>query len=120
MKTINGKITAVQPTGSYDNQYGTIFTTALTVQCIDGTFTGEIGSKEPWNTNTVGTDITLEIWKDKKGRIKLKRFDPKYANQQQGQQNTQQGSQQSSQQSVRDYDKENHFPQTSTPSQTHL
>lgn len=80
-----GKIINIQPSGGYDGRNGHIFTYAMTIQCQDGQFTGEIGSKSQPYPKAVGQDVTVEETPSDYGP-KFKAVNAQYPNQGGGQQ----------------------------------
>ena len=95
MKVISGKITRIVPQGGYNGRNGYIYTFDMTVQCAEGTVTGEIGSKSEVYPLVVGDSITVEASQSDHGP-RLKKINPEYSGQSRG--NKKDG---------RDYDKEN-------------
>lgn len=82
MNTISGTIVSAQPSGSYETQYGEVFTTILTIKTDTGDYTGEIGSKAPMGNEVMGRQIEVE-WRETPHGVKFKKYNPKYANQSQ-------------------------------------
>ena len=84
-----GKITNITPDGGYQGSNGYIYTFQMTVQCSDGAFTGQIGSKSQVYPLGVGQDITVDFTNTEHGP-RLKKVNPQYEGQAGGQQRTQQ------------------------------
>ena len=85
MNIISGTIVSAVPSGSYQTQFGEVFTTILTIRTATGDYTGEIGSKA---LADVGTMINQQIdveWRETEHGVKFKKYNPKYANQSQQQ-----------------------------------
>ncbi len=87
-----GNIVQIVPAGSYQAQGNTIYIFLMTIQCADGTFTGEIGAKSQQYPMNVGDTINVTVTNDQHG-VKFKKFNPQYAPQggQGGQQGRSQG-----------------------------
>ncbi len=75
-----GQIVQIIPTGSYQAQGNTIYTFNMTIQCPDGTFTGEIGAKSQQYPMNAGDTINVTVTNDQHG-TKFKKFNPQYAGQ---------------------------------------
>ena len=112
-----GTIVSVLPDGGYQNQNGYIHTFVMTIQCADGQFSGQIGSKSQVYPLALNAPISV-VETLFNGEIRFKKFDPKYGapqqTQQQAPQQQPQGSPQAAQQPAqpnkapqRDYNKEN-------------
>ncbi len=118
-----GQIVQITPAGGYQSQNGYINTFQMTLQCPDGTFTGEIGAKSQQYPMNVGDTINVTVTNDQYG-MKFKKFNPQYAGQggqpehssvlpasvspPQYPHNTQNKPQEAAQSTNRDFDKENH------------
>ena len=78
-----GEILNIVPTqtGGYQSQNGWIYTFDMTIQCADGEFTGEIGSKAQQYPMNIGDTINVAATNSQQG-VKLKRFKDGYAPQQ--------------------------------------
>lgn len=83
-----GIIKHINPDGGYNSQNGYINTFQMTIECPDGTFTGQIGAKSATYPMNVGDEINVEAASGQHG-MRFKKFNPQYANQ-----NTQQPPQQ--------------------------
>ena len=86
-----GEIVQITRDGGYQSQNGFVNTFQMTIQCQDGTFTGQIGSKSQVYPMAVGQQINVEVTNTEHG-VRFKKFNPQYAPQQ-ATQNTPQGSQ---------------------------
>jgi len=86
-----GTIVAINSTeqGGYNSQNGYIYTFDMTIQCPDGQFTGEIGSKSQVYPKANGQEITVDTSQGPYGP-RFKAINPQYA----GQQGQPQGGQQ--------------------------
>lgn len=80
----NGTITAITPDGSYAGSGGTIYTFQMGIQCADGAFCGQIGSKSQTYPMNIGENIIVEMTNTQHG-VRFKKINPQY------QQPTQQG-----------------------------
>lgn len=76
-----GTITNIAPDGGYPSQNGYINTFQMTIQCPDGVFTGQIGSKSQTYPLAIGSSISVEVTNTEHG-VRFKRFNPQYAGQQ--------------------------------------
>ncbi len=101
-----GTIVQVTPTqrGGYNSQNGYIYTFDMTIDCPDGQFTGEIGSKSQSYPKGNGQEITVFMSQGDYGP-RFKAVNPQYAGEQGGQQRPPQGN--GPPNKGRDYDKEN-------------
>lgn len=90
-----GTIVSIIKVGGYQSQQGYIYTFNMTIDCDGQHYTGEIGSKSEVYPANPGQQITVTMTQDQYG-VKFKKFNPKYAqqDQQQGTQQPQQGTQQ--------------------------
>ncbi len=109
--TKTGQIVQIVSDGGYQGQNGYINTFQMTIQCPDGTFTGQIGSKSGIYPMNSGETINVEVTNTQHG-VRFKKFNPQYAqvNQTtapQAAQPPQRASQRQAQPAGRDYDKEN-------------
>lgn len=79
-----GTIVQVVPTqrGGYSSQNGYIYTFDMTIDCPDGQFTGEIGSKAQMYPKGNGEEITVEMTQGQYGP-RFRAINPQYAGQQQ-------------------------------------
>ncbi len=73
-----GQITKIVPDGGYQGQNGYINTFQMTIQCPDGTLTGQIGAKSAIYPMAVGETINVEVMNTQHG-VRLKKFNPQYA-----------------------------------------
>ena len=74
-----GKIINIVTAGSYQSQRNeTIHTFEMTIQCLDGTFTGEIGSKTQIYPKQIGEEICVEVTNTEHG-VRFKKINPQYA-----------------------------------------
>ncbi len=81
--TKSGTITQIVPDGGYQCANGYINTFQMTIQCSDGTFVGQIGSKSQTYPIAVGQQISVEMTNTEHG-VRFKKFNPQYAGGQQG------------------------------------
>jgi len=79
--TKTGQITQITPDGGYQSQRGYIYTFQMTIQCPDGTFTGQIGSKSQVYPLGIGETINVDVTSTQHG-VRFKKFNPQYAQQQ--------------------------------------
>lgn len=75
-----GQILSIVPTqaGGYASQGGWVYTFNMTIQCADGQFTGEIGSKTEQYPLSAGEQISVQVTNSQNG-VKFKKFNPQYA-----------------------------------------
>lgn len=83
--TKTGQIVQIVPDGGYQSQNGYINTFQMTIQCQDGTFTGQIGSKSEIYPLGIGETINVDMANTQHG-VRFKKFNPQYAQAGQGQQ----------------------------------
>ncbi len=83
-----GTIAQIVPDGGYQSQRGYIYTFQMTIQCPDGTFEGQIGSKSEQYPLSVGQEIIVDMTNTQHG-VRFKKINPQYAGQ--NAQNTPQG-----------------------------
>ncbi len=79
-----GTITNVVSDGGYNGTGGYVWTFQMTIQCQDGVFTGQIGSKSQTYPLTIGQPITVEMTQTEHG-ARFKKINPQYAQQNQQQ-----------------------------------
>ncbi len=81
-----GNITSITPTveGGYNSQNGWIHTFDIVIQCPNGSFAGEIGSKSTPYPLGVGGRISFDVNNTQNG-VKIKKVNPGYDNKPQGQ-----------------------------------
>lgn len=72
-----GKITQTVPSGGYQGRNGYINTFQMTLQCPDGAFTGEIGSKSAIYPIAIGQEISVEVTNTEHG-VRFVKFNPQY------------------------------------------
>ena len=77
---INGTITNIVPSGSYQSKGGQVFTFQMGIQTQQGAYAGEIGSKSQEYPLAVGQPIMVTVTESPQG-TKFKKVNPQYAQQ---------------------------------------
>lgn len=73
-----GTITGIQPDGGYQSQNGYINTFQMKIQCDDGEFIGQIGSKSQIYPLAIGQPISVTVTNTEHG-VRFKKFNPQYS-----------------------------------------